>query len=102
MAYDLSQLIPSISPLAHAGVDPDEALASGDPYGMLAARKAGVPYARPSASPMQAAMAKYGGTVTPLPPAIAQATGKTPPADNARGWRIYADPAGHPFRICLE
>jgi catechol 2,3-dioxygenase-like lactoylglutathione lyase family enzyme len=25
-----------------------------------------------------------------------------PPADNARGWRIYADPAGHPFRICLE
>jgi catechol 2,3-dioxygenase-like lactoylglutathione lyase family enzyme len=25
-----------------------------------------------------------------------------PPADSARGWRVYADPAGHPFRICLE
>jgi catechol 2,3-dioxygenase-like lactoylglutathione lyase family enzyme len=25
-----------------------------------------------------------------------------PPAENARGWRVYADPAGHPFRICLE
>jgi len=25
-----------------------------------------------------------------------------PPAESARGWRIYADPAGHPFRICLE
>ena len=25
-----------------------------------------------------------------------------PPAENDRGWRIYADPAGHPFRICLE
>ncbi|MEU8223080.1 VOC family protein [Kribbella sp. NPDC048915] len=25
-----------------------------------------------------------------------------PPAHNERGWRIYADPAGHPFRICLE
>lgn len=25
-----------------------------------------------------------------------------PPAQNDRGWRIYADPAGHPFRICLE
>jgi catechol 2,3-dioxygenase-like lactoylglutathione lyase family enzyme len=25
-----------------------------------------------------------------------------PPADIDRGWRIYADPAGHPFRICLE
>ena len=25
-----------------------------------------------------------------------------PPAGNARGWRVYADPAGHPFRICLE
>ncbi|MEV0800028.1 VOC family protein [Kribbella sp. NPDC050281] len=25
-----------------------------------------------------------------------------PPAGNGRGWRIYADPAGHPFRICLE
>jgi catechol 2,3-dioxygenase-like lactoylglutathione lyase family enzyme len=25
-----------------------------------------------------------------------------PPAENERGWRVYADPAGHPFRICLE
>ena len=25
-----------------------------------------------------------------------------PPAGNDRGWRVYADPAGHPFRICLE
>lgn len=25
-----------------------------------------------------------------------------PPAENHRGWRVYADPAGHPFRICLE
>jgi catechol 2,3-dioxygenase-like lactoylglutathione lyase family enzyme len=25
-----------------------------------------------------------------------------PPAENDRGWRVYADPAGHPFRICLE
>lgn len=25
-----------------------------------------------------------------------------PPVGNDRGWRIYADPAGHPFRICLE
>ncbi|HET6298767.1 MAG TPA: VOC family protein [Kribbella sp.] len=25
-----------------------------------------------------------------------------PPAQSARGWRVYADPAGHPFRICLE
>jgi hypothetical protein len=25
-----------------------------------------------------------------------------PPAEDARGWRVYADPAGHPFRICLE
>ncbi|TWD83938.1 hypothetical protein FB561_5109 [Kribbella amoyensis] len=25
-----------------------------------------------------------------------------PPAGHDRGWRVYADPAGHPFRICLE
>jgi catechol 2,3-dioxygenase-like lactoylglutathione lyase family enzyme len=25
-----------------------------------------------------------------------------PPAEIARGWRVYADPAGHPFRIVLE
>ena len=25
-----------------------------------------------------------------------------PPAGNEQGWRVYADPAGHPFRICLE
>ena len=44
MPIDLSAMIPSLSPLAHAGIDPDEALASGDAAGMLAARQAGVPY----------------------------------------------------------
>ena len=31
---------------------------------------------------------------TPLDPV------EPPPAGNERGWRVYADPAGHPFCLC--
>ena len=31
---------------------------------------------------------------TPLDPV------EPPPAENGRGWRVYADPAGHPFCLC--
>lgn len=44
MAADWSSVLGAASPLNEAGVDPDEALASGDPAGMVAAKKAGVPY----------------------------------------------------------
>jgi hypothetical protein len=32
---------------------------------------------------------------TPLDPV------EPPPAGNDRGWRVYADPAGHPFCLCV-
>jgi hypothetical protein len=60
MAYDFSTLIPSASPYASAGLDPQEALASDDPYGMLAAAQAGVPY--------QAAPAVNRPSTRPVPP----------------------------------
>jgi hypothetical protein len=49
MAYDddyedIARLLPSLSPVMSAGLDPDEVLASGDANGMLAAKRAGVPY----------------------------------------------------------
>jgi hypothetical protein len=60
MAYDFSTLIPSASPFASAGLDPQEALASDDPYGRLAAAQAGVPY--------QAGAAVNRPTTRPVPP----------------------------------
>src|SRR5580658_7150746 len=49
---DYSELMPSLSPLMSAGLDPDEVLKSGDPQGMLAAARAGVPYVPKSAQPV--------------------------------------------------
>lgn len=59
MAYDFSSLIPSASPFASAGLDPQEALASDDPYGRLSAAQAGVPY---QAKPGQKGTTLAGGT----------------------------------------
>lgn len=44
MAFDWSSLIPSAAPIQDADLDPDKVRASGDPMGMIAAAKAGVPY----------------------------------------------------------
>jgi catechol-2,3-dioxygenase len=46
---------------------------------------------------------EYAGThelvtslgATPLDPV------DPPPAENGRNWRVYADPAGHPFCLCM-
>lgn len=59
MAYDFSSLIPSASPFASAGLDPQVALASDDPYGRLSAAQAGVPY---QAKPGQKGTTLAGGT----------------------------------------
>lgn len=42
--FDWSTLIPSAAPIQDADLDPDKVRASGDPMGMIAAAKAGVPY----------------------------------------------------------
>jgi hypothetical protein len=44
-------IVPSASPIASMGLDPDEVLASGDPAAYIAAKRAGVPYTPPNARP---------------------------------------------------
>jgi hypothetical protein len=64
MAFDLSSSIPSLSPLASAGVDPDEALASGDPYGWF--QKRYMPVQAPQA-PSPVTRTSLANPVTPQP-----------------------------------
>src|SRR5579885_1306054 len=71
---DLTQLIPSASPLAAAGIDPDEAIASGDPHGMLAAKRAGVPYI-PKAAALTPTMPQVSAAIPQNP---VQSASQTP------------------------
>src|SRR5579885_1160757 len=71
---DLTQLIPSASPLAAAGIDPDEAIASGDPHGMLAAKRAGVPYI-PKAAALTPTMPQVSAAIPQKP---VQSASQTP------------------------
>ena len=48
MADGLQSLIPSASPIASQGIDYDELLASGDPAGYMAAKRAGLEYKAPN------------------------------------------------------
>ena len=48
MADGLQSLIPSASPIAAMGIDYDELLASGDPAGYMAAKRAGLEYKSPN------------------------------------------------------
>jgi hypothetical protein len=82
-ADDIQQMMPSLSPLLSAGIDPDEALASGDPQGMLAAARAGVPYQSQAqkaaqASPAASMLAQAAAPPTPRPAAPTGARTATP------------------------
>lgn len=54
---DYSELMPSLSPYMSSGLDPDDVIASGDPQGMLAAKRAGVAYQTPAQKEAQASPA---------------------------------------------
>lgn len=80
MAYDFSSLIPSASPFASAGLDPQEALASDDPYGRLSAAQAGVPYlAKPGQKSVTLASTPQGSSSSPI--GAVQRTGVSNPPD---------------------
>ena len=71
---DLQSIIPSASPIAAMGIDPDEMLASGDPQGYLAAKRAGVPFT-PAGVGQNAGTVPSAGDMS----AMAQATGTAQP-----------------------
>jgi len=89
---DIASLMPSLSPIMSAGLDPDAVLASGDPQGMLAAARAGVPYQSQAqkeaqssqlSSQLAAAAAPKDGARNMSPRAEAELAAQTQQAENA-------------------
>lgn len=92
---ELQSIIPSASPIAAMGLDPDEVLASGNPQAYIAAKRAGIPYINPNARPVAAAptqISALASSVQNPPPAASGTSAAQPQPSVSRDATAYSIP----------